>query len=142
MSQQPGDSELLIQTEHWNAVLDKNQEYLGKSFVTLRKHKETLSELSSNEWSDLHTVMQKMEEAIEKAFAADVCNWSCLMNNAVAAHQPTHVHWHLHPRYLKGATFLGLLFPDPKWPRRREKVDNIVSEAIFNQIATKIRENI
>ena len=33
------DDNVILQTERWVAVLDRNQSYLGKSFITLRQHK-------------------------------------------------------------------------------------------------------
>ncbi len=132
---------VLFRTDYWSVVLDENQEYLGKAFVTLRRHASSIPDLSDAEWSDLKLVMSEYEKAIKSAFSADVINWQCLMNNAVAAHQPTHVHWHAHPRYLGGATFAGEDFPDPKWPRRIEKTPKIVDKKTFSAIVTKIREN-
>ena len=133
---------ILLQTEDWVVVLDRNQPYLGKSFVTARSHVATISELSADEWSDLHVVMKKMEEAIKSAFGADVINWECLMNNAIKAGQPTHVHWHLYPRYLDGTVFAGEEFPDPQWPRHLEGVEHLVSDTVFAAIAAKVREAI
>lgn len=43
-NQKVTDVEVLLQTRKWNVVLDKNQDYLGKAFVTLREHKAALSD--------------------------------------------------------------------------------------------------
>lgn len=139
VNQTTNDVEVLLQTDRWVVVLDKNQEYLGKCFVTLRKHKNTISDLSPADWAELHNVMRRIESAMKQAFAPDVFNWSCLMNNAVAAGQSTHVHWHLHPRYLRGGAFAGEVFADPKWPRRVEKLTKLVSDDVFEQIANAVR---
>lgn len=133
------DENVLLQTKHWVVVLDRNQEYLGKAFVTLRQHKDTISALTNEDWLELHEVMKRIESAMKDAFSPDVFNWSCLMNNAVAAGQPTHVHWHLHPRYLHGAEFGGEEFPDPKWPRRVEKLEKMIPDELFERIANTIR---
>lgn len=117
VGQTAADDNVILQTERWVAVLDRNQCYLGKSFITLRQHKETLSELDEVDWMELHQVIRQLEQAVKGAFGADVCNWECLMNNAVKAGQSTHVHWHLHPRYLADTVFAGEEFPDPKWSR-------------------------
>ena len=84
----------------------------------------------------------QIEQAVKEAFGADVCNWECLMNNAVKAGQPTHVHWHLHPRYLNGAHFEGEDFPDPKWPRHLESGEHRVSEELFGKIVLAVQENL
>lgn len=140
VNQTADSDEVILQTDNWVVVLDKNQSYLGKSFITLRRHKATLSDLDEVEWQDLHEVMRQMEHAVKSAFGADVCNWECLMNNAIRAGQPTHVHWHLHPRYLNGASFAGQEFADPKWPRVLENRENIVSDEVFSQIVAALRD--
>lgn len=142
VGQTAADDNVILQTEHWVAVLDKNQCYLGKSFITLRQHKETLSDLDEADWMELHHVIRQLERAVKEAFGADVCNWECLMNNAVKAGQPTHVHWHLHPRYLAGATFAGEEFPDPKWPRHLEDAVHIVSDETFHKIMQALRSRL
>ncbi len=136
------DPVVVLQTSRWNVVLDRNQCYLGKSFITLRQHKETLSDLDKVDWAELHQVICQIEQAVKEAFGADVCNWECLMNNAVKAGQPTHVHWHLHPRYLGGAIFAGEEFPDPKWPRHLESGEHHVSDELFGKIARAMQENL
>jgi diadenosine tetraphosphate (ap4A) hydrolase and other HIT family hydrolases-like protein len=142
VGQTAADDNVILQTERWVAVLDKNQCYLGKSFITLRQHKETLSDLDEADWMELHQVIRQLERAVKEAFGADVCNWECLMNNAVKAGQPTHVHWHLHPRYLAGATFAGEEFPDPKWPRHLESAVHMVSGETFREIMQALRSRL
>ncbi len=132
------DSQVLLQTERWAAALDPNQIYLGKSFVTLRSHKQTIADLDAIDWTELHGVMRQLESAIKTAFGASVINWECLMNNAVLAGQPTHVHWHLYPRYLGGATFAGEEFPDPKWPRHLEGGARKVNDRLLGEITDAI----
>lgn len=142
VGQSVGDEDVLLQTDHWAAVLDTNQIFLGKSFVTLREHKQTISDLSEADWADLRNVMIQLEKAIKNAFGANVLNWECLMNNAIKAKQPTHVHWKLYPRYLGGTSFEGEDFPDPKWPRHLEGGKHIVSDKLFSGIAQAIRREI
>jgi len=142
VGQTAADDNVILQTERWVAVLDKNQCYLGKSFITLRQHKETLSDLDEADWTELRQVICQIEQAVKEAFGADVCNWECLMNNAVKAGQPTHVHWHLHPRYLGGATFTDEEFPDPKWPRYLEDAVHIVSDETFYEIMQALRSRL
>ena len=69
-------------------------------------------------------------------------NWECLMNNAVKAGQSTHVHWHLYPRYLGGATFAGEEFPDPKWPRHLEDAVHMVGDETFREIMQALRSRL
>ena len=110
--------------------------------MTLREHKSSLGELDETDWRELHEVIRSMERAITQAFGADVCNWECLMNNAVKAGQSTHVHWHLYPRYANGTHFAGEEFPDPKWPRHLESGEHRVSEELFSKIVLAVQENL
>lgn len=142
VGQTAADDNVILQTERWVAVLDKNQCYLGKSFITLRQHKETLSDLDEADWTELRQVIRQIERAVKEAFGADVCNWECLMNNAVKAGQSTHVHWHLYPRYLGGATFTGEEFPDPKWPRHLEDAVHMVGDETFREIMQALRSQL
>ena len=142
VGQTVADDNVILQTERWVAVLDRNQCYLGKSFITLRQHKETLSDLDEVDWTELHQVIRQIEWAVKAAFGADVCHWECLMNNAVRAGRPTHVHWHLYPRYLGGTRFAGEEFPDPKWPRHLESGEHRVSEELFGKIVLAVQENL
>lgn len=142
VGQTTADDNVILQTERWVAVLDRNQCYLGKSFITLRQHEETLSDLDEADWMELHHVIRQLERAVKEAFGADVCNWECLMNNAVKAGQPTHVHWHLYPRYLGGATFAGEEFPDLKWPRHLENAVHMVGDETFHEIMQALRSQL
>ncbi len=142
VGQTASDDNVILQTERWVAVLDRNQCYLGKSFITLRQHKETLSELDEADWMELHQVICQLEQAVKGAFGADVCNWECLMNNAVKAGQSTHVHWHLHPRYLADTVFAGEEFPDPKWSRHLGDAVHMVSDETFREIMQVLRSRL
>lgn len=142
VGQTASDDNVILQTERWVAVLDRNQCYLGKSFITLRQHKETLPELDEVDWMELHQVIRQLEQAVKGAFGADVCNWECLMNNAVKASQSTHVHWHLHPRYLADTVFAGEEFPDPKWSRHLGDAVHMVSDETFREIMQVLRSRL
>lgn len=141
-TQQLGTPDVLMQTDRWVGVLDRNQGYLGKSFVTLRQHKGSIAELGDVDWRELHQIMRALEVALKAAFSMDVANWECLMNNAAKAGEPTHVHWHLFPRYVNGTSFQGEEFPDPKWPRHLEKPIHPVSEELFQAIGDALRAQI
>lgn len=93
-----------------------NQEYLGRSYVTLKRHCPSLSEISIDEWLDFLSLIKKLENAFSKAFGAISYNWTCLMNDAFKE-KPAfpHVHWHIRPRYDKDVTFADTTFIDPEF---------------------------
>ncbi len=137
-----GNDVQIIETEMWRVVLDPNQQYLGKSFVTLLDHKQTLSDLSSEEWQDFETLVKRLEFAIKEAFNPNHFNWSCLMNIAAMSNQETHVHWHIHPRYSIPISVAGEVFEDTQWYPRKEKVDHVVDSEVLQRIAQEIRVNL
>lgn len=129
----------IIESRYWRVVLDPNQQFLGKAFVTLLEHKSAISDLSAEQWNDLHDVMRKLEAAIKKAFNPSHYNWSCLMNIAAMNGQETHVHWHIHPRYSHPVTVNDEAFEDAQWYPRQEKTDHVVSSKSLQVIADKIK---
>ncbi|PID31458.1 HIT domain-containing protein [Candidatus Saccharibacteria bacterium] len=132
-----GQDVVVLETQYWRASLAADQRSLGRMFVTLLEHKESLSELSEAEFSDLQFVVKALEGSLKKTYQPTHFNWSCLMNNAVRDGQPTHVHWHVHPRYdreviVNGETFID--GNDDKTPHHAslETLETIQSEIVSN----------
>ena len=137
-----GEDVTVLETERWRAVLDSDQRTLGKMFVTLRAHKEGISALTATEWAELHDVMRQLEVATQSAFRPSHFNWSCLMNNAVVADQPTHVHWHFHPRYKALVEFGGEVFVDSELYPPKERTTHPVSQELLHTIAAAIQSHL
>lgn len=137
-----GQDVLVMETAHWRAVLDNDQRTLGKMFVTLLEHKPAISELTQEEWQELHEVMKRLEAAVAMAFAPSHFNWSCLMNNAVVAGQSTHVHWHLHPRYTVPVVFAGETFLDTELFPPKGRTAHLVSPVTLASIAAAIQSHL
>lgn len=129
------DERLVLQSEYWRVELDKNQQVLGKAFVTLLDHKANLSAMTKEEWADFATVVKRMEVAANALFEPSHFNWLCLMNDAVKKGEQTHVHWHFQPRYTHPVTIDGDTFED----RIREKVDHIVSHDTFMLLTQSLK---
>ena len=134
--------EVIYETAYWRVVLDPDQRTLGKMFITLLEHKEAISALDDAEWLDLHTVMQQLEGKIMAAFQPSHFNWQCLMNNAIVADRPTHVHWHLHPRYKKPIVFAGETFIDAELFPPKKRTPHVVSRDILKQISHVITKQV
>lgn len=132
----------IIETDKWRVVLDPNQQFLGKAFVTLLEHKSSLSDLDETGWRDFEALVKRLESALKKTFQSNHFNWSCLMNIAAMNGQETHVHWHIHPRYDKLVTIAGETFEDTQWYPRKEKTDHVVDKEILLAVASKIKENL
>ena len=133
-----GEDVQVLQTEYWRAVLDADQRTLGKMFVTLLDHKESISELSDDEWRDLHEIMKRLEDSVKRAFGPSHFNWQCLMNNAVVTDEPTHVHWHFHPRYKAPVEFDGEIFYDTELYSPKKRTTHVVDKTVLEKIKSEI----
>ncbi len=134
-------SYLLIRTTYWNVALSKNHAYPGRAYVSLLKHKSTLSELSEEEWDDFRQLVYKLENAYQKALGAGPINWACLTNNAYKKkpYNP-HVHWHLIPRYEKPVIIQGTVLIDKEFGHMfTPKKERIVDNRTVRELAKKIK---
>jgi diadenosine tetraphosphate (Ap4A) HIT family hydrolase len=87
---------------------------LGRCGVRLRRHAESVRDLSDAEVLNFRSVASALERAERAAFGATMFNWSYLMNLAYRASPPDpHVHWWLVPRYDHAVIFAGAHFEDP-----------------------------
>lgn len=136
---------LIFETVFWRVILAADQAYLGRSFVTLKNHKESLSELSSDEWDDFRILVNRIENGYEKALnSGRPFNWACMMNNAYKEPEPTpHVHWHVRPRHSESISVGSTEYIDPEYAHhydrsRKAFVDNTALEEIIKLIKTNI----
>jgi diadenosine tetraphosphate (Ap4A) HIT family hydrolase len=133
----------VFDTKYWIVVLANDQAYLGRCYVSLKRHCGDLAELKKGEWDDLLVLIDKLEKSVKKAFNADLFNWTCLMNMAYQVTPPNpHIHWHFRPRYGRKIKLGGLTFEDPEfghhYAREHERLLE-VSEKIQNKIIEKIK---
>lgn len=119
----PMDLEYRIhEGEAWRVTLrGGNQALLGTTFVTHKDHVESLDQLSPQDDEEFIVIRNRLIRAVGVAFAPDVVNISCLMNDALRPNgdpgfkpQP-HVHYHFKPRYSKPRTVAGETFTDPEF---------------------------
>ncbi len=111
--------------ERWSMFLLSDQTNLGRIALALNRHCESISELTSEEWNELHNVMKNYEQAAKKAFGATLLNWTCLMNDAYKEKPSTpHVHWHGRPRYDHDVKFAGEVFTDERFGRHYDNAEN------------------
>ena len=136
----PGEKDVIIlENEYWRVTLNPNQKQLGRCYVTLRRHVESLAGLNTEEWLSFNGLCKKLEEKIKSSFDPTHFNWSCLMNNAVRDSQSTHVHWHLVPRYRQRIKLLEKEFTDSDWPDKyTSSPPNVINIDILSQTRDKI----
>lgn len=119
--EQPSEEEAalrLVEGGFWRATLrGKDQSLLGTTFITNKRHVESLGELTEQEWLEFAGINRDLETAFKHAFGAQVINTSCLMNLAFKPGEDPrpHVHWHLKPRYANPVMIDGIEepFTDP-----------------------------
>ena len=75
------------------------QEFVGDCIISCNK--ESLSELTEDEWVELGKIEKELERVCKKLFGATMFNFCCLMNNAYRDNEEPHVHFHFIPRYNK-----------------------------------------
>jgi diadenosine tetraphosphate (Ap4A) HIT family hydrolase len=98
------------ESTHWRIAINRNQNLLGKLLIVLRRHEESVAELTSDEWSELRDELRWAIGRLDGAFHPDHFNCAFLQN------QDRHIHLHVVPRYASSRTFGGREFADPDWP--------------------------
>ena len=115
----------LFESNFWKVDLARNQAYLGRAFVTLKRHAGNLSALTPAEWQDLGELVRHFEEAASKAFGATCFNWTALMNDTYKQESPNpHVHLHVWPRYQTAPIVNEIVFEDPNFAHHYDKKAN------------------
>lgn len=101
---------ILAESVYWRLVLNHNQDLLGKCFLALRRHVESVLELTTDEWLDLHEQIGVATRTLRQRFDAEHFNYLFLQN------QDRHVHLHIIPRYAGKRMFAEEEFDDPGYP--------------------------
>jgi len=134
----------LLSTDYWHVILSPDQGYLGRAYVTLRDHKDTLGDLTDAEWQDYTHIVKRLENTCKVGFGATMSNWTCLMNNAYKQ-KPSlpHVHWHFRPRYEEPVILNDITFKDPDFAHhynrdQRQSVDDETFQMIIDRIKVNL----
>ena len=89
---------LLFKSNNWEVVfVSWSQEFIGDCIISSKK--ESLSDLTEEEWIELGKIEKELERVCKKLFNATMFNFACLMNNAYRDNELPHVHFHFIPRY-------------------------------------------
>ena len=128
---QPLEADEVYFTDHWQVVVNYNQNKLGKCMVCLKRHDEDICNLSDEEVRDLWAIIRKLKVALTSCFQPDHFNYAFLMN------QDAHVHLHVIPRYRGTRTFAGVEFQDNDAITERR-----LPEHIHRRIVAALRETL
>ena len=101
---------MIARSEHWDLILNHNKNLLGKVMLVLRRHAQSVTDLTPEEWPELHTEVRRVTCAIAECFRPDHFNFAFLQN------QDRHVQLHVIPRYASARSFGGQRLEDPDYP--------------------------
>ncbi len=140
---EPEKTNLIYSTKFWDIILTKDQRYIGRSVIVLKRHCPDLPSLKKEEWDDFINIVKKFEEALKKSFGATMFNWTCLMCDAYLEKNPNpHVHWHVRPRYANKIKVGESIFEDLEFGYHYNRADKIeIPENIRRIIISKIKGN-
>jgi len=101
----------LYKGKYWSVIFgDWSQEFPGYTIISIDK--ESLSELTSEEWEELGIIECELERICKKLFGATMFNFACLMNNAYRDNEKPHVHYHFIPRYKNELKLFDKIYKD------------------------------
>ena len=104
------ETPVIRESAFWRAVINRNQNLLGKTMLVVRRHEEQVAALTTDQWSELLAEMRWVTDRVRHAFAPDHFNYSFLMN------MDRHVHLHVLPRYVGSRHLAGVEFTDLDYP--------------------------
>jgi diadenosine tetraphosphate (Ap4A) HIT family hydrolase len=123
------------QFKYWTLMVHPNQSYLGRAICYLNTYKESLVELTQEEYLELLEIIRKYQTALTKLWRPDGWNYAQLGNVV------PHLHVHFIPRYKEPRTWEGITFVDERWgkhyapaPKREE------DKPVIEKIRFAIRE--
>ena len=97
----------VYESRSWSVFLSDEQDYIGRCILVLKRHCNSLSELTGGEWD---------ETCLKAVLGATLCNWSCLMNSFYKESAPDpHLHIHVRPRYDKPVMLNGNIYSDSEF---------------------------
>jgi diadenosine tetraphosphate (Ap4A) HIT family hydrolase len=118
--------------QYWRVAVNRDQNYLGKCIVALRRHEEDFLALNAEEREEMWEAARAVRDALARCFAPDHFNYQVLGNSV------RHVHMHLTPRYTAPREFAGMTFTDEHWGTWPFPIDHEVPPGILKTLAERI----
>ena len=101
----------LYESNTWKVVFGSwCQEFVG--YCIISSNKESLSELTTDDWLELGLLEKELERVCKKVFNSSMYNFCCLMNNAYRDNVTPNVHFHFVPRYKEKLNIFGKDYVD------------------------------
>lgn len=130
---------VICEFEYWEVQLFKDQSYLGRSLIKLKRHAVDLTDLNQNEREELfENVLPMLQDSLDTVFNPDLYNQATLGNDC------RHFHLHVIPRYQDEREFEEIIFRDENWNSHYKNQESSLelSDNIFQKIKLKIRNEI
>lgn len=126
----------------WAVFLADEQDYIGRCILVLKRHCNSLSELTEDEWYELRDLICRVEACLKAVLGATLCNWSCLMNNFYKKSTPDpHLHIHVRPRYDKPVTINGNAYTDNEFGHHYAlNKDKAIPSEDMNELFIRLKE--
>lgn len=128
---------LLSDCRYWSVYLADEQDYIGRCILLSKRHLGSLPQLNMSEWLELKQIIDALEKCYQTVLGADLCNWSCLMNNFYKHSNPNpHLHIHVRPRYKKPVTIGDNTYIDTEFghhyhPRKETQITEEDRQTLF-----------
>lgn len=112
---------VVLENDHCRFIQPPEDVLIGSGLIVPKAHRETVFDLTADEWASTFSLLQEAKALLDKRFAPQGYNigWN---NGAVAGQEVFHVHLHVIPRFAdeplagKGIRY-WLKQPDNKRPR-------------------------
>jgi len=95
---QSDDHEIFLSNDYCKYSLLKEQEIKGAGIIVPLNHKETLFDLSQEEWNATYQLLKEVKEYIDEKYKPDGYNvgWNC---GEIGGQHIFHAHLHVIPRF-------------------------------------------
>jgi len=104
------DNNLILSYHHWHLLLRFQQTTLGSLILICKGPYSAFSDLPHAASHEMHEIIPQIESILKDEFGYDKINYLMLMM------VDPEVHFHIIPRYERGARFAGITYQDPSWP--------------------------
>ena len=133
---------LVYENIFWSVFLSDEQDYIGRCILVLKRHCHSMSELTGDEWEELHGLVCKVEACLKAVLGAALCNWNCLMNNFYKESDPhPHLHIHVRPRYDKPVMINGSVYIDSEFGHHyAANKSGTISAEVKAEVFTRLNE--
>ncbi len=107
---------IIYETKNWSVVFaNKKQNFLGRCKIVNKKGKNSLSELTKEEWQELGVLEKTLEIVCKELFGATMFNFACLINFAYRDKVEPIVHFQFVPRYDNVVKIFGKKYKDKRF---------------------------